>query len=91
MSLSKDNTGQYITPPAILSNYITTQSNNIKDKEALIFDKDSLVIGMNKDITIEYGHYGNSFKKLMKGLRIHMRVDLGVLRPKGIAISKVTP
>ena len=91
LSLSKDSTGQYITPPVILSNYITTQSNNIKDKEALIFDKDSLVIGMNKDITIEYGHYGNSFKKLMKGLRIHMRVDLGVLRPKGIAISKVTP
>ena len=90
LSLAKDSSGQYIVPPAILSNYIITQSNNIKDKEALIFDKDSLVIGMNKDITIEYGHYGDSFKKLMKGLRVHMRVDLGVLRPKGVAISKVT-
>lgn len=91
LSLAKDSSGQYITPPSILSKYTTTQSNNIKDKEALIFDKDSLVIGINKDITIEYGHYNNTFKKLMKGLRIHMRVDLGVLRPKGIAISKVTP
>lgn len=90
LSLAKDSSGQYIAPPAILSNYISTQSNNIKDKEALIFDKDSLVIGMNKDITIEYGHYGDSFKKLMKGLRVHMRVDLGVLRPKGVAISKVS-
>lgn len=89
LSLAKDSTGQYIAPPAILSNYIMTQSNNIKDKETLIFDKDSLIIGINKDITIEYGHYENTFKKLMKGLRIHMRVDLGVLRPKGIAISKV--
>ena len=89
LSLAKDSSGQYIVPPATLSNYITTQSNNIKDKEAVIFDKDSLVIGMNKDITIEYGHYGDSFKKLMKGLRVHMRVDLGVLRPKGVAISKV--
>lgn len=91
LSLAKDSIGQYIAPPVMLANYITTQSNNIKDKEALIFDKDSLVIGINKDITIEYGHYNNTFKKLMKGLRIHMRVDLGVLRPKGIAISKVTP
>lgn len=90
LSLTKDSTGQYIVPPATLANYIATQSNNIKDKEALIFDKDSLVIGINKDITIEYGHYENTFKKLMKGLRIHMRVDLGVLRPKGIAISKVS-
>lgn len=90
LSLAKDSSGQYIVPPSILSNYISTQSNNIKDKEALIFDKDSLVIGMNKDITIEYGHYGDSFKKLMKGLRVHMRVDLGVLRPKGVAISKVS-
>lgn len=90
LSLAKDTSGQYIVPPATLSNYIITQSNNIKDKEALIFDKDSLVIGMNKDITIEYGHYGDSFKKLTKGLRVHMRVDLGVLRPKGVAISKVT-
>ena len=90
LSLAKDTSGQYIVPPATLSNYIITQSNNIKDKEALIFDKDSLVIGINKDITIEYGHYGDSFKKLMKGLRVHMRVDLGVLRPKGVAISKVT-
>ena len=90
LSLAKDSSGQYIVPPAALSNYITTQSNNIKDKEAVIFNKDSLVIGMNKDITIEYGHYGDSFKKLMKGLRVHMRVDLGVLRPKGVAISKVT-
>lgn len=90
LSLAKDSTGQYIAPPTILSNYISTQSNNIKEKEALIFNKDSLVIGINKDITIEYGHYENTFKKLMKGLRIHMRVDLGVLRPKGIAISKVS-
>lgn len=90
LSLAKDSTGQYIAPPAILSNYISTQSNNIKEKEALIFNKDSLVIGINKDITIEYGHYENTFKKLMKGLRIHMRVDLGVLRPKGIAISKAS-
>ena len=88
--MAKDLSGQYIVPPAALSNYITTQSNNVKDKEALIFDKDSLVIGINKDITIEYGHYNDSFKKLMKGLRVHMRVDLGVLRPKGVAISKVT-
>lgn len=89
LSLAKDLSGQYIVPPAALSKYITTQSNNINDKEAVIFNKDSLVIGMNKDITIEYGHYNDSFKKLMKGLRVHMRVDLGVLRPKGVAISKV--
>lgn len=89
LSLAKDTLGQYIAPPSILGNYITNQSNNLNDKEALIFNKDSLVIGINKDVTIEYGHYNDTFKKIMKGLRVHMRVDLGVLRPKGVALSKV--
>lgn len=87
--MSKDSGGQYIAPPSILSQYTITESNNVKDMQSLIFNKDSLVLGVNKDITIEYGHYGDSFKKLMKGLRVHLRVDLGVLRPKGVVLTEV--
>ena len=89
LTLLKDGNGNYINQPTILEKYKITESNNIKDNESLIFDRNSLVLGINKTITIEYGTYGDSFKKLMKGLRVHMRADLGVLRPKGIAISKV--
>lgn len=89
LALLKDSSGQYITPPIILNDYKTSESNNIEEKEAVIFDMNSLVLGINKTIKIEYGNYNDSFQKLMKGLRVHMRIDLGVLRPKGIAISKV--
>lgn len=90
LQMIKANDGQYIMPPASISNYEIVESNNMKDDETLVFDSESLLLGLHKGITIEWGTSGDMFQRIQKGLRIYLRADLGVVRPKGISLVKVS-
>ena len=90
LQMLKANDGQYIMPPASISTYEIVESNNMKDDETLVFDSESLLLGLHKGITVEWGTSGDMFQRIQKGLRIYLRADLGVIRPKGISLVKVT-
>lgn len=90
LTMLKDTTGQYIREPEVLKNYKRSESNNIKDTDLLVYDKNSLLLGIHKGITIEWGYSSDMFQRLQKGLRIYVRADLGVVRPKGISVVNIT-
>jgi len=90
LAMLKDLQGQYIAPPKMLDNYILKESNNIHDNEILSYDMNSLLLGMHKNITIEWGTSSDMFQRIQKGLRIYLRTDLGIVQPKGISLTTVT-
>ena len=91
LEMIKDSTGRYIEPPKALEKYIINESNNVNDSDIFIYDASSMLIGVNKNITIEWGTTEDMFGRLMKGLRVYVRADLAVINPKGITQIKVTP
>jgi len=91
LEMIKDSTGRYIEPPKALEKYIINESNNVNDSDIFIYDASSMLIGVNKNITIEWGTTEDMFGRLMKGLRVYLRADLAVINPKGITQIKVTP
>lgn len=90
LAMLKDSTGQYIREPESLNNYNKSESNNIKDTDLLVYDKNSLLLGIHKGITMEWGYSSDMFQRIQKGLRVYVRADLGVVRPKGISAVNIT-
>lgn len=90
LEMLKTTDGQYVIPPKAIENYDITQSNNINDNEAIVFDKNSLLLGIHQDMTIEWGTSGDMFQRIQKGLRIIIRADLGVTNEKGVTLVTVT-
>lgn len=90
LAMLKDTTGQYIAEPGILSNYNKSESNNIKDTDILVYDYNALLLGIHKGITIEWGYSTDMFQRIQKGLRLYVRADLGVVRPKGISAVTIS-
>lgn len=88
LAMLRDGQGQYINKPSALNSYIISESNNVKDNECYIYDSNSLLLGLHKGITIEWGVTGDMFQRIQKGLRIYLRADLGVINPKGITQAK---
>lgn len=86
LAMLVDSSGQYVLPPKSLENYIINESNNIEDNQALVFDSDSLLVGINEGITIEWGYSNDGFQRLVKALRIYIRCDLGVINEKGVSL-----
>lgn len=84
LSLSKDTTGQYIRKPEEIDKYIVSESNNINDTDAFIYNSNMLLLGMNKNISIAWGTVADDFQRLQKGLRIYLRADLAVLNEKAV-------
>lgn len=91
LSMLKDGNGQYITRPVSLDQYTFTESNNVKTNEAYVYDYNSLLLGIHKGVTMEWGASADQFQRIMKGLRIYIRTDLAVVNPKGITQITVTP
>lgn len=85
---TKSADGFYITPPPQVGQYISNESNNLKANHGIAYDRDCLVLGIHKDITIKWGTVADQFQRLQTGLRVHLRVDLGVLNEKGITWIK---
>ena len=85
---TKSADGFYIMPPPQVGQYISNESNNLKANHGIAYDRDCLVLGIHKDITIKWGTVADQFQRLQTGLRVHLRVDLGVLNEKGITWIK---
>lgn len=90
LAMLQDTLGQYITPPKALDSYNLCESNNIKDTDVIAYDRQSLLLGINRNITIELGYTNDNFQRMVKSLRIYMRCDLGVIQEKGVSLVKAT-
>lgn len=90
LEMLKTTDGQYVIPPKAIENYNITQSNNVNDKEAVVFDRNSLLLGIQQGMTIEWGTSGDMFQRIQQGLRIIIRADLGVTNEKGVTLVTVT-
>lgn len=90
IAMLKDSTGQYISMPNAISSYIQTESNNLKANEALVYDRNSMILGLHQDIKMEWGTTQDMFQRLQVGLRIYLRADLAVVNPKGISVVEVS-
>lgn len=90
LEMLKTTDGQYVIPPKAIENYNITQSNNLNDNEAVVFDRNSLLLGIQQGMTIEWGTSGDMFQRIQQGLRIIIRADLGVTNEKGVTLVTVT-
>lgn len=90
LEMLKTTDGQYVIPPAAIEDYYITQSNNVKNNEAVVFDKNSLLLGIQQGMTIEWGTSGDMFQRIQKGLRIIIRADLGVTNEQGVTLVTIT-
>lgn len=89
LNLYKTGDGQYIPAPILLSQYNITESNNLSDQHILTFNRDSLLLGVHKDIQLEFGYMNNGFQSMTKALRVYVRCDLAVLREDGICLTTI--
>lgn len=89
LEMLKTTDGQYVIPPKAIENYNITQSNNLNDNEAVVFDRNSLLLGIQQGMTIEWGTSEDMFQRIEKGLRIIIRADLGVTNEKGVTLVTV--
>lgn len=91
LEMLKTTDGQYVAPPKAIEKYKISESNNVEDNQAIVYDRNSLLLGIQKGITMEWGTSGDMFKRIQKGLRIIIRADLGVTNEKGLTLVTVTP
>ena len=90
LEISKTSDGQYLEKPQFMDNYTVSESNNIKENQAIIYDVNSLLLGINRDITISWGYVSDDFQRLKKGLRVHLRADFTPVRKDGVKIVNIT-
>lgn len=86
LAMLTDSNGQYIVPPRALDTYTISESNNINDNQALVYDANSLLVGINEGISIEWGYSNDGFQRMVKSLRIYIRCDLGVINEKAVSL-----
>lgn len=82
---AKDTLGQYITPPVTIQDIELEESNNINMKEAIAFDENSLILGVQGDMQLEIGHMQGQFEKIEKAIRAYVRLDVAVVQEQGIS------
>lgn len=90
LAMLTDANGQYIVPPRALDTYTLSESNNIEDNQALVYDAQSLLVGINDGISIEWGYSNDGFQRMVKSLRIYIRCDLGVINEKAVSLVTAT-
>ena len=77
-------------PPKVLDNYAISESNNINDNQALVYNRDCMLLGVNQSIKMEWGYSSDGFQRMIKALRIYIRCDLGVTNESGISLITAT-
>lgn len=69
--------GQKLLPLCTIS-----ESNNIADNQALVYHRERMLLGVNKDIQMEWEYPRYGFQRMIKSLIIYIRCDLGIANPK---------
>lgn len=94
LDLLKDSNGKYLEKPNSvneLSKIVTNQLNSDEGKgnDALVFDSNSIIIGMQKTINIDmFTNTDECIKKGLVGFRIYSMLDCVATQPK--KICKIT-
>lgn len=91
LELLKDGNGLYIESPYFMGQYAVRESNNMEDSHIVMYNRDSLLLGIHKNIQIEVGTSGDQFQRIMKGIRVYLRADLGVINQKGVCLVEINP
>lgn len=87
LSLLTDTTGQPLNAPKVIEDLTHTVSNNINDNEAIVFDSNSIVMGLQNQITIDTSE-ALGFMDGSVYLRVYAMLDIAILNPKNI--TKIT-
>lgn len=100
LSLLKDKNGQYLTPPKAITDINQIVSNQLKSDdengdESLVFDPNSMVIGIQNYVSIQmFNNTDECIKKGLVAFRIYAMLDCVVTQPKHICkienINKAT-
>lgn len=89
LSMLKTQEGQYLTPPNAYSEANTIVSNQLlhddtDGDDALVFDPQAMVIGLQNNIQIKIIEDGECLKKGLVGFQIYSMVDCVAVKPKHI-------
>lgn len=94
LDLLKDSNGKYLEKPNSVNSLIKIVTNQLNSDEgtgndALVFDANSMIIGMQKNINIEmFNNTDECIKKGLVGFRIYCMLDCVATQPK--KICKIT-
>lgn len=94
LDLLKDSNGKYLEKPNSVKDLKSIVSNQLNSDEstgndALVFDSNSMIIGMQKNINIEmFTNTDECVKKGLVGFRIYSMIDCVATQPK--KICKIT-
>ena len=84
LSTTTNAQGDYIAPPKVLEAVQMDGSNNVGADEVLVFDRNSVIVGIYPRITLERGVVNDQFQKLQTCIRVIVGVDVAVMNEKGI-------
>jgi HK97 family phage major capsid protein len=76
--------GDFLAPPKALEGIELDGSNNVADGQAVVFDRNAVIVGVSPYLMIERGYTNDQFAKLQKTFRLYMGVDIALVNPKGV-------
>ena len=83
LSLLTDTTGQPLNMPKKVEDLQHKVSNNIKDNQAMVYDNNSIVMGLQNKIIIDTSS-DMGFEDGSVWLRVYAMLDFAVLKPKNV-------
>lgn len=85
-NLLEDSVGVLFNKPEVLSKLDRIVSNQVKDNQAIVYDKNSIAIGLQQDISIEIDNRGMGFKDGSIYIRVYAMLDVQALYPENISL-----
>lgn len=76
--------GDFLAPPRALEGVTLDGSNNVKENEVVVLDKNAVVVGIAPYLMFERGYVADQFQKLQKTFRLYMGVDVALINSKGV-------
>lgn len=76
--------GDFLAPPKALEGIVLDGSNNVKVDEAVVFDRNAVVVGVSPYLMFEKGFVADQFQKLQKTFRLYVGVDVALVNSKGV-------
>lgn len=77
--------GDFLNPPKALEDVLIDGSNNVTDTEAVVFDRNAVVVGISPVLTFDRGYTTDQFAKLQKSFRLYVGVDVVLVNEKGVS------